>query len=367
MGAGAQASKGRRGLMAAVLAAGLILAACGSTGGSNSNSQSQNVSPSSLYQDAKKGGSLTWLGQFSESQAAPIIQAFEKQYPGIDIKYSDVKPTEAMTQIQVQEHARNVQVDVAGVTGTNAPDLLNLKIIDDTLPLAKLGVAKEATAFNPGLINDFSIGDYIVYNTSKVTPADAPKSWTDLVDEKWKGKLAVDGRGSFLNSFYNSGQGDKGLDLARKLAATKPSYQANLEQVLAAVASGQYAVGTAVISQVLTAQHAGKPIGIARVAPVNMDQHWLYVPKGAPHRSAGALFSSWMVSKEGQAALAQSSNSRVPLTTQCPGSGGPAVQSLCDNQIKWVTPATVAQVKGEADYTTQVQKIFGTKVGGSGG
>lgn len=364
MGAGAQVTYGRRGVMAAVLAASLILAACGSAGGSSSNSQAQNVSPTSLYQDAKKGGALTWMGQFSESQATPIIQAFEKKYPGVQIKYSDVKPTEAMTQIQVQEHARNVQVDVAGVTGTNAPDLLNLKIIDDTLPWAKLGVPKDATAFNPGLVYDFAIGDFIVYNSAKVTSADAPKTWSALLDPKWQGKLAVDGRGAFLNSFYNSGQADQGLELAKKMAAQKPSYQANLEQVLSGVTSGQYAVGTAVISQVLTAQHAGKPVGIAPVSPVNMDQHWLYVPKAAPHRAAGELFVSWMASKEGQAALAQSYNSVLPLTTQCPGNGGAVVQSLCSNQIKWVTPKTVAQVKGESDYTKKVQKIFGTQVGG---
>ena len=31
----------------------------------------------------------------------------------------------------------------------------------------------------------------IIYNTQKVTAADAPKSWKDLLDPKWKGQIAV--------------------------------------------------------------------------------------------------------------------------------------------------------------------------------
>ena len=346
----------------------MVLESCApaATPASQANQPTATGDPvAALYDKAKQEGSVVWYGQFSESQASGIIEAFTKKYPGVDVKFSDLKPTELMTQVQVQERARNVQIDVAGVTDTNVPGLLDLGIIDDTIDWTKFGVSPDQFPVSRGLVQDFSLGDFIVYNTTKVSADEAPRTWDDLLLPRWKGRIAVDGRATFLDALYlDPGKGrDAGLAYASKLADQQPSYQANLEQVLAAVVSGQFDLGTAVLSQVLFAQASGKPVGIASVSPIYLTRHWLYLPKAAPHPAAAQLFTSWAVSQEGQAAMGTSYNAALPMKTTCPGNGLTVIKALCDNHLEWYSPQTVEQLKDIADYETKARAIFGTGTG----
>jgi iron(III) transport system substrate-binding protein len=327
---------------------------------------SSSSSLDALYQKARQEGTVLWDGQFSESQAAPILSAFEKQYPGINVKYADVKPTQVLQQLQVQEQARNVQIDVAASADQYVPGLLSSNVVDSTINWAADGVSSQALLSNTGLVRDFSLGDFIVYNKNKVAASDAPKTWDDLLNPQWKGKLALDGRGGFLGVYYVDPKlgASNGLDLAKKLTAQQPSYQANLEEVIPLVSSGQDLIGTAQMGQTLTAIAKGAPIAIAPVSPIETSSHLLYVPRSAPHAAAGELVISWLESPAGQAAYAHAEDALLPSTTACPTtSGNPLGTALCQNNIEWMAPTEISQFKPLNDYTQQISKIFGTFTG----
>ena len=84
----------------------------------------------------------------------------------------------------------------------------------------------------------------ILINTRLVTPADEPKSWTDLTDPKWTGKILADdprALGGGFNAFV--AQHDKlGVDFLKKLADQKLMFSRDLRESERRTARGEFPV-----------------------------------------------------------------------------------------------------------------------------
>ena len=84
----------------------------------------------------------------------------------------------------------------------------------------------------------------ILVNTKLVPPADEPKSWTDLLDPKWTGKILADdprALGGGFNAFV--AQNDKfGVDFLKKLAEQKLTFSRDLRESERRVARGEFPV-----------------------------------------------------------------------------------------------------------------------------
>jgi iron(III) transport system substrate-binding protein len=344
------------------------LAACGSGGGDSASNQSQFTSsagPSATYQQAKKEGTVAWDGPFSPGQMASVIKAFETQYPGVKIQFRDVKPGADNSQYQLQEATHKVSIDVTTAAGTSTfVSFVNLKLNQTGVNWSALKVAP-ASVFDQSFVKIFSLATVIIYNKNHTTAAQAPKTWNDLLAPQYKGKIAVDGRGGFLEAFAAApGLGPSaGVAFAKKLAAQKPAYQANLEQVIPGVVSGQYTLGTATVNQILFALKKGSPIGIAPVSPIVTTSIYAAILKNAPHPAAAKLLVAWLASAKGQQALNAADSTAIAAKTDCPGNGTDQETTLCQNHLTWNSFTTLPQYQADVAYDKKVQQAFGTYTG----
>jgi iron(III) transport system substrate-binding protein len=343
------------------------LAACGSSGGSG-GPQSQATASTDLsatYQAAKQEGTVAWDGPFSPQQMAPVIKAFETQYPGVKIQFRDVKPGADTSAYQVQEATRKVSIDLTTAAGTGTfVSFVNLGLQQTGVDWKALKV-DPASVFDGAFVKMFSLATVIIYNKDHMTAAEAPKTWNDLLSPKYTGKISVDGRGGFLEAFAAApGLGvAAGIKFAKGLAAQKPAYQANLEQVIPEVASGQYLLGTATVNQILFAQKKGTPIAIAPVSPISAASIYAVILKNAPHPAAAKLLAAWLASAKGQQALNSAYSTALTNTTDCPGNGTSQQTALCDNDVKWNSFTTLKQYQADVAYDKGVQQAFGTYTG----
>ena len=353
-------------MKAAFLAGTLLALAVAGCGGAAPASQPPASSASSvdaLYAQAKTEGTVEWYTSLADNVVGSIIEAFQNTYPGVKVNRTQMTAEQLTSTIKVQQAAHHVTIDVGNTIEASVSDLLDAKIAAD-IDWSKLGVPKERI-LEKVLVTYWYSPNVVVYNTQKVAAADAPKSWDDLLDPKWQGKIAMDGRGSMLEVFVASpqlGGAAKGLEYAKKLAAQQPLYQANNSAVEPMVISGQVLVASDILPNLIGAQKKGAPIDLAPISPIHSPGNFAYVPDGAPHMAAAQLLVSWLASPGGLKALDAAGSSNP--TSSCDGQDLPAATAaLCSHHIQSTTLTDLAQYRQLGDFQTQVQKTLGTYTG----
>jgi iron(III) transport system substrate-binding protein len=265
-----------------------------------------------LIAAAKKEGEVTWYTTSIVDQfVRPAAQAFEKKY-GIKVNYVRSNAVEMELRVINEARAGRMQADVVDGTTTSVT-LKKQNLVEKWTPdVADLPeryrdpegywMASQQYVLTPG------------YNTDLVPKGSEPKTYEDLLDPKWKGKMVWNATPSssagqgFVGTVLMTMGEDKGRAYLAKLAKQNVvGMKAAARQVLDQVIAGEYAIALQIFNN-----HA--PISKARGAPVD----WLKLEKsmavvlpmsltkGAPHPNAGRLLFDFILSEEGQTIMANS-------------------------------------------------------------
>ena len=148
-----------------------------------------------LYELARKEGEITWYTAHSNDTTAQALgRDFEAAFPGIKANVVRTTAQVAYQRVTQEIRAGAMQVDVLSSTdighyvSIKEKGLLERYVPDNAAKLIEVYKNYDPdgyyTVTSAGLI---AIG----YNTAKLKEADAPKNWPDLVDPKWKDKIAL--------------------------------------------------------------------------------------------------------------------------------------------------------------------------------
>src|SRR5712664_3099792 len=144
-----------------------------------------------LIEAARKEGKVVFYTSIDLPIAEPIAKAFEAKYPGITVRVERTGSERVFQRIG-QEYASNIHaVDV--VNSSDAAHFIVWKRDGILAPYVPEDVAK----FYPpehrdvdGQFASFRVWlSIIAYNTNLVKAEEAPKSFADLLDPRWKGKI----------------------------------------------------------------------------------------------------------------------------------------------------------------------------------
>lgn len=260
-----------------------------------------------LIDAAKKEGSLTWYTtQIVNQFARPAAEAFQKKY-GIRVNYIRADSNEVTLRIMNEGKAGRVQADVFDGTGATAAlkkDNLVAKFIPqsaDRLPARykdKDGywVATNLYVLTPG------------YNTDLVKKGTEPKTYADLLDPKWRGKIAWNssvtpsGAAGFVGIVVTTMGEEKGMAYLRQLSGQKiAGLQVAARQVLDQVIAGEYAIALNIFNNhAVISASKGAPSAWIPMEPALAVFSCLSLTAGAPKPNAGKLFIDFLMSEEGQ-------------------------------------------------------------------
>ncbi|KWX23999.1 ABC transporter substrate-binding protein [Mycolicibacterium wolinskyi] len=344
-------------LIAPFVAITVVLAACG---GPPPVPDTKNLDE--LYQAAKAEGEVVWFAPKPEAQMQPAIEAFKKKYPGIEVKYTNKKAPDLVTQLNVEQAAERVTFDVSNAGG--------LTVLPSQPMAAKVDWSNYEVPSEQIFAHDFvyvwAVPKVWAYNTNVITAGDAPNSWDALLEPRWNGgRVSVESRGSFMTVWLLDpalGSGP-GLDYAARLAEQAPHYTENTTQAHTLIVSGQTPVGTDLINLVLEDKAKGAPVAVAPVSPTNANKSYLFVPEGAPHPAAGRLLTAFLASKEGQAALVDTYNSIIPTDTDCTEAAtNRVIGALCDAGVEWYSETDISQYEQFSEFFPEVEDALGTSV-----
>src|SRR5262249_2212514 len=178
-----------------------------------------------LIEGARKEGQVVlYSGLIVNQMLRPLAAGFMKKYPFIKMTYYRADSEELLAKLSVETRANNVVADVfegsgggeiaveAGFTQPSfSPEL-------DSYPKSYL---EPKGHLAPTPLSSFSIA----YNTKQVAVDKAPKTYEDLLDPQWKGKMAWPyantGRYLFMINLRLAWGEDKAMAYFRKLAEQK--------------------------------------------------------------------------------------------------------------------------------------------------
>jgi iron(III) transport system substrate-binding protein len=259
-----------------------------------------------LIAAAKKEGKVVWYTSIDLKLSEQIGKAFEAKYPGVTCKV-ERSGAERLLQRIGQEYSAGVNaVDV--VNSSDASLLVYWKDQDMLAPYAPEDVAKFYPAQHKDVDGTFASFRIflcvIAYNTNLVKKDEAPKSFADLLDPKWKGKIvkAHPGySGTILTATYQCSR-DLGWGYFEKLA------QQNVLQVQSAadppkkIALGERAVQADGVEYIiLHEKESGQPVEpvyASEGTPLIVGPNGIF--KNAPNPNAARLFQSYCFTAECQ-------------------------------------------------------------------
>jgi iron(III) transport system substrate-binding protein len=144
-----------------------------------------------LIEAAKKEGKVIYYTSIDLPIAERIAKSFEAKYPGIAVRVERTGAERVFQRVGQEYSSRIYAVDV--VNSSDAAHFIVWKREGILQPFVPEDLAKhyKAEQWDPdGQFAPFRVGlSVIAYNTNLVKKEDAPKSFSDLLDPKWMGKI----------------------------------------------------------------------------------------------------------------------------------------------------------------------------------
>jgi iron(III) transport system substrate-binding protein len=158
-----------------------------------------------------------------------------------------------------------------------------------------------------------------VYNTNLIKKSDLPRTYGDLLDPKWKGKLGIEAKNQdwFASVVDVMGGGDKGLKFFRDLVAQNGiSARTGHTLLNNMVIAGEVPLALTVYNYMPEqAKKKGAPIDWFALEPAVARSNAVGVARRAPHPNAALLFYEYMLGDAQQHLVAMD---YVPSNTHAP-------------------------------------------------
>jgi iron(III) transport system substrate-binding protein len=287
---------------------------------------SEPVTPE-LIEAARKEGQVSYYTSTDLPVAEKLAKAFEAKYSGIAV-HVERTGAERVFQRIGQEYSSNIHaVDV--VNSSDAAHFIVWKRDGILAPYVPEDVAKFYPPEHRDADGQFASWrvwlSIIAYNTNLVKPEDAPKSFADLLDPKWKGKIvkAHPGySGTIMTATYQM-QRDLGWSWFEQLAkqnimqvqsSADPPKKLDLGERAVMADGNEYN-----IFQMKEAGRPVEPVYASEGSPLIIGPNGIF--KGSPHPNAAKLFQSFCFSREAQQLIIDVGGLRSvhPQTQEKPG------------------------------------------------
>jgi iron(III) transport system substrate-binding protein len=259
-----------------------------------------------LAAEAKREGALSLYTSRVAEDTAPLIDAFTKKY-GIGVQVWRASNQNIIQRAVAESRAGRCPADVIS-SGTPALEPLYREQLLQPVKSSTSGELMPQALRPHGAWVGVSVNIIAgAYNTNLVKPQDVPKSYDDLKNPKWKGRLAIEAEDvDWFAALLGKLGEDKGVALFRDIVRSNGISTRTGHTLLAnMVAAGDVPLAMTVYSykpEQLT--RVGAPIQTLYLPPLIALATGVAVTRCAPHPNAAVLFYEFML-RDGQEILAK--------------------------------------------------------------
>ncbi|MGH7845909.1 MAG: ABC transporter substrate-binding protein [Candidatus Binatia bacterium] len=279
-----------------------------------------NVPGATWVDGAKNEGKLAVYSSMSSSDTDTLIRKFQAKYPFVKATFLRLSSGRLMTKLFQEAQA-----------GTYLADVYQTGSIEVYLFQKKGLVAKYSSPENKAYEDSFKDphGYYtsfyftpkvMGYNTRLIARDKAPRSYQDLLNPSWSGKLGMPGGNAgvrwLIGMMKRMGE-EKGDAFMRKLAGQQIRLHPGITEATSLLAAGEHhALVFTNADNVEELKGKGAPVEWVADEPVTTTQTVLALSSRAPNPNAARLYIDFVLSREGQQII-QSFN-RIPARSDVP-------------------------------------------------
>jgi iron(III) transport system substrate-binding protein len=261
--------------------------------------------------DARREGKVVWHTALALDSAQRLATRFEQTYPGIKVEVSRSGSERILQRIMQELQAGIKNADVVNTSDTGHYVFFKHKGL--LARYTPAGADKLSPLFRDpdGMAWGWRAFPLVIpYNTKQVGAADAPKTWKDLLDPRWKDKLVIAHPGYAgsvitqilaLANLY-------GWEYWTQLARNRPMLVQSVHDPARTVVSGERAAGVNGADYGLLYNERRKGSPIAAVYPRD-GVVLVFSPSAimsfAPHPTAARLFTDFIFTREIQQVMAE--------------------------------------------------------------
>ena len=260
-----------------------------------------------FVEGAKKEKKLAFYTTMDLPQTIEIVRDFAQKYPFLDL---ELHPLEAETLVKrIQNEARSglSAWDVLLGGGGSFQPLLEANLIISYHSPQRQAVS-DGLNDSEGYWSGYYINPYVLgYNTTSVKEDEIPKKYDELLEPRWKGsRIAIDSTAhGLLRGLAIAWGEDKAVAYLKRLAGQQPVMARASITAVDSLHTGNVSM---VIARAPVIQGYKKklqsPIDWIFLGPVVAQIDAVMVSAQSPHPNAARLFVDFVLSKEGQHALA---------------------------------------------------------------
>jgi len=305
-----------------------------------------------LVEAAKKEGRLVWYTSTSVTESKPLLDDFEKLYPFIKGEIVRASGEKTLNRIMTESRAGRWDFDVVTISEVDA--LMDARLLAPyKSPEAKNFIAdfKDSDGYWTAIyVNYMTVG----YNPKLVSDREAPKSWEDLLDGKWKGKLAMDQEEYTWYATLKKAWGkEKTQKYMRALAKQNIEWRKGHTLITQMMAAGEFPLSIVYAHRVEGMKQKGAPVEwVSTVNPIVVTLNSAGLSPRPAHPNVARLFIDFVLSKPAQQRLR--SLSRIPAR----GDVEPPSPRMEQSKLKLKTtpPETGAEFK---ETIREFREVFG--------
>ena len=358
-------------LLVVVIVALAVVAGVGWTNALGTKSSNTGASTTTQYQDlvqlAKTEGTVSIYGQVDTAAFNQYITAaFTAAYPWAHVSYLSGTSGNNLNKELSEYKANAVHSDVIEQLATNFVTLEQAGAIQPWYNPQEALTDYPASLLDPSnYTHPFDVNSYVlIYNTNLITnTSQLPKSWTDLANPIWKGKLAIDdpsrlsATGGVFAILKQNMTDTAWMSFLNAIKANQPYIAASSGDVYNDVSTGQAAIGIGATTDVAAGLSKNAPVGYEWINPVPVLPTPVGISKNAPDPYMAELFVEWITSYAGQLSIGQSSRPPAFL---------PAAQATILAQLTTPLPSSYTQYSfstlfatNSSSYVNTYTSIFG--------
>jgi len=293
---------------------------------------------------AKKEGSFMLYTSFAEKDLPRLTAAFEKRY-GVKVKVWRSASEKVLQRAVIETGAGRHEFDAVHTSALEMEALYREKVLQPVAPAH--GVELLAGAMRPHRAWTATYLSFWVqaYNTSMVKKEDLPRTYQDLLDPKWKGKLGIEARVPEWYATVAMDMGEeKGIRFFRELVAKNGiSVRGGHTLLSNLVIAGDVPLALTMYQYITEgAKRKGAAVDWFVLEPAVARMSGVGIARRAPHPNAALLFYEFMLSTEAQQLLLEMDY--VPTLSKLPS-------PLANRRFTLVDPAIALDQREKWDQS----------------